>query len=432
MSLSRSLVRRVREREVTDGDLRAAERYLRDWLASAVAGRATGPGEMLLAYGRDGVDLESRVFLAAALSHITETDDLHPGSTTHPGCVVFPPALLLAREEGKSGPDVLEAALAGYEVMIRIGEALGPGHYRIFHNTATAGVFGAAAAAASVLGLGEDAWVWALGSAGTQAAGLWQFNDEGAMSKHLHAGHAASAGLRSALLAARGFTGAAEILEGERGFFAGFCPDPEPDAVLRPSDGWKLPETSLKPYPCCRHVHPAIDAALELRRELGDVGPDTLKAVRISTYDAGRERTDNARPRTPYQAKFSIQYCVAAALIGGPPEMATFDPGRLDDPGISGLLDRTTVEVDEGLEAAYPARWGAEVRVDLRDGGERGARRAVPRGSPEDPLDDEALDRKLRSLLAHGGLEPEEADDLLDRSRALPGGGAPFSIPGLP
>ena len=307
MSLSRALVRLIRSQPTEPHDLQAAERYVRDWLGSTVAGRATPPGAALTAYGQAMADLDARVFLAAALSHITETDDLHQYSVTHPGCVVIPSALLLTHEVGGTGAQALRAVLAGYEAMLRVGEALGEGHFRIFHNTATAGVFGSAAAACTVLDLDEDAWVWALGNAGTQASGLWQFNEDATMSKHLHAGHAA-AGVRAALLAARGFTGPSEILEGAKGFFQGFCPDPVPEAITSEAPGWKLPETSMKPYPCCRHTHPAVDAALELRDSLGrgaqgNLTPDRIGSIRILTYPTALDVTDQPRPTTPYAAK---------------------------------------------------------------------------------------------------------------------------------
>src|SRR5262245_13023100 len=186
-TLSRGLARLIKSRPVGDQDLIQAERYVRDWLGAMVAGGATEPGKILRAYSRNKSALEDRVFLAGALSHITETDDLHRGSTTHPACAVIPVALLLGRHLEKDGKESLHAVLGGYEAMLRVGEALGPAHYRIFHNTATAGVFGSAAAAACLLNLDQNEWVWAFGNAGTQAAGLWQFNADATMSKHLHA-----------------------------------------------------------------------------------------------------------------------------------------------------------------------------------------------------------------------------------------------------
>ena len=389
MSLSRALVRLIRGRPVEPDDLGRAERYVRDWLGCTVAGRATAPGASLTAYGGARQDLEGRVFLAAALSHITETDDLHRSSVTHPGCVVIPTALLLTRETGGTGAQALGAVLAGYEAVLRVGEALGEEHYRIFHNTATAGVFGSAAAACAVLDLDEDAWVWALGNAGTQASGLWQFSEDASMSKHLHAGSAATAGLRAALLAARGFTGPSEILEGRKGFFRALCPDPVPEAITAEAPGWKLPETSMKPYPCCRHTHPAVDAALELRRSLrgpveGDLTPDRVASIEIRTYPAALDLTDRPRPTTPYAATF---------------------------------------------EKAYPARWGAEVVMTLTDGCTLRAIRPDAAGDPERPLDDDTLDHKALELLRYGGIDTSAASELLEACRGLPMAEEVFPLP---
>jgi len=162
----------------------------------------------------------------------------------------------------------LDAIVIGYEATIRIGRAVGTGHYAFWHNTATCGPFGAAAAACHLLE-GSDLRS-ALGLAGTQAAGLWQTRHEpDSMAKQLHAGHAAHAGVLAAILSKQGFQGPRSILEGEQGFFAAMCPGADPEDVLvNPDSEWLLHETSLKPYPACRHAHPAIDAAL--KAELSD------------------------------------------------------------------------------------------------------------------------------------------------------------------
>jgi 2-methylcitrate dehydratase PrpD len=422
-TLTRGLIDLVRALPVADRDLRAAERFVRDWLGCTVAGRAAPPGEALLRYARGQVDLESRAFLAAALAHVTETDDLHRGSITHPGTIVVPTAVVLGRALGAGGKAVLTAILAGYEVMLRVGEGLGPKHYKIFHNTATAGVFGSASAAASLLGLSDEQWMWALGNAGTQAAGLWQFNEDATMSKHLHAGHAAQAGLKAALLAREGFTGPAKILEGDRGFFRGLCADPNPDAVLRPGAGWKLHETSLKPYASCRHTHPVIDAALELRERLADSGfPGPDDRVLIESYSVAVGLNDDPNPTSPYAAQFSLQFCVATALLNGAPGLAAFDPAAIDDPAVRALMRRTTVTEDPALSAVYPASWGGA--VEITDGGRSyRAARSKALGDPELPLSDDALDQKVRELLRFGGMSAVAADRLLAASRALPGNG---------
>ena len=419
-SLTRRLTRYVRERPVTGADRAKAERYVRDWAGSLVAGAAAPTGRTLRAYASDAADLEGRAFLTAALSHVTESDDLHRGSVTHPACVVIPVALLLAQRLERRGHAALDAVLRGYEAMIRVGEALGPGHYRLFHNTATAGVFGSAAAAAALLELDEDGWVWALGNAGTQAAGLWQFNEEGAMTKPLHAGHAAMAGLRAAGLAARGFTGPEAILEGRRGLFTALCPDAAPEAMLAEVGGWKLPGTSMKPYPCCRHTHPAIDAALELRPALAGGRP---VGITIRSYPAGLDRTDCPEPRTPEEARFSIQYAVVTALMRGRPGLEAFEEAALDTDIIREMLEHVEVEVGQDLADAYPRRWGAAVRVVTEDGGEREARRSDARGDPERPLGDDELDRKTLDLFEWAGRGGAWGHEALRDVRALVGDG---------
>lgn len=433
-SLTRSLTRAIRELPVTAQDRRGAERMVRDWVGSRLAGEADPVGRRLTASGIGAPDLPGRVFLAAAHAHVTETDDLHRASVTHPGCVVISTAWEMASTLGKGGHALLEAVLAGYEVMLRVGEALGPGHYRLFHNTATAGVFGAAAAAAQLLELEEDPWVWALGNAGTQAAGLWQFNEEGAMTKPLHAGHAAAAGLRAALLARQGFTGPEAILEGKKGLFRALCSDPNPRRVLAPAPTWKLHETSLKPYPCCRHTHAAIDAALVLRDRLeeetaGVPLAERIAGIRVRAYPAALDVTDRPRPGNPQEARFSLQFAVAAALLDGRPGLATFRRPSLDDPRIRSLMERTSVGVDPLLEAVYPDRWGAEVEVETTDGSRFRELRPDASGDPELPLDGAALDAKVMDLMEGAGVDPQEGHGLLDHLRRLEEDG---SLPELP
>src|SRR5579885_478823 len=208
------------------------QRTVLDWLGSALAGSLEPPARMAQRVASTfGASNEATVFgcgrgsaIAAAFangvaSHILELDDVHKGSTLHGAAPIIPAALAVAEREHRDGRAFLLAIVLGYEAALRIGEAVNPSHYRFWHPTGTAGTFGAAAAAGSLLGLNADQMQNALGSAGTQAAGLWEFNAEGAMSKHLHPGKAALNGLIAADLARAGFTGASRVLEGERGFF---------------------------------------------------------------------------------------------------------------------------------------------------------------------------------------------------------------------
>ena len=212
--------------------VRRAEDLLLDWIGSALAGKGARPVEsiakVMLAQGpadgpsevlihRRGTSPLVAAAINAAASHVAEQDDVHNGSVFHPAAVVFPPALAVAQALQRSGRELLTAAIAGYEVGIRVGEFLGRSHYKVFHTTGTAGTLAAAAAVGHLLRLNGEQMQHAFGSAGTQAAGLWEFLRDAADSKQLHCAHAAAAGLTSAYLAADGFTGATRILDGARG-----------------------------------------------------------------------------------------------------------------------------------------------------------------------------------------------------------------------
>ncbi|MFQ5681961.1 MAG: MmgE/PrpD family protein [Candidatus Binatia bacterium] len=407
--------------------LEVARVYMLDWLGSALAGLATVPGAKLRDYGRVqppgqatlvGLELGRSAEVAAlvngGLSHIVEMDDLDNGSVLHPGAVIIPAALAVAEREHCSGKNFLSAVVAGYEVAIRVGEAVGKRHYHYFHNTATCGVFGAAAAVGWLLGLTEAQCVWALGNAGTQAAGLWEFNTDGDMSKHLHAGRAASNGVLAADLARLGFTGARRILEGPRGFFAATAPGADPGTF---SKYWnrqeqvpvfKIGGVSIKPHASCRHTHPAIDAALALRAQLprGDSDAPSVShitQVHVGTYGAALDLCDNPQPRTPYAAKFSLHYCVAAALSRGHVGVTDFTPQAIADPTVCSLLPRICTALEPQLEARYPAEWPAAVSVILGNGDKLNAVVNHPKGDPENPLTPQELTDKFRDLATYGG-----------------------------
>lgn len=424
MTLTRELVRLIRNKPVTDADLERAAGFVVDTLACALAARKTAPARAISTLSSWSTqDAGRRAFYFGGLAHILELDDLHRTSVTHPGTVVVPAAAALAETMQASGRDFLVAVLHGYEACCRVGNAVGKAHYRIWHNTATCGTFGAAMAAAHVLDLDEDQAVWALGNAGTQSGGVWEFLSAGAMSKHLHTARAAESGVIAALLAREGFTGADTILEGEKGFFAAFCPDPVPEAVLADRQGpWELVQTSIKPWPCCRHTHPAIDAALALHARLGGAAPEE---IRVETYRAALDVCDRPEPTEPYGAKFSLQHCVAEAIRTGAVTTTSFDGEHRD--AARQLRGITALAVDPKIEAAYPDAWGASVRA--RVGGEwLEERRAACNGDPENPLDREELTVKAVELLGLAGFGAVAARELIDEVYALANRNAPVSV----
>jgi len=404
-----------------------ARRAVLDWLGSALAGSLEPPARMARQYVASlGISNEASVFSGgrssasgAALangvaSHILEFDDIHKTSTVHAAAPVISAALAVAERERVDGRAFLLAVALGYEAALRIGEAVNPSHYRYWHPTGTAATFGAAAAAGSLLHLNAAQMLDALGSAGTQAAGLWEFNADGAMSKHLHPGKAAFNGILSADLARLGFTGATRILEGERGFFHAMSDTFDESCI---TDGlgerWKIAENCYKLHSCCGHTHTAIDVALELSAPGVPPGdrPGGLSHILIETYGPGYEIVKELRPRTPYQAKFSIAYCVAVALLDGCVGLEQFSPERLGDPAIAALLERTQVVVADDLTAKYPAAWPARVTLTLPDGAKVTGSSDYPRGNPENPVSTAQLEEKFRLLVVPrlGGAIAERA-----------------------
>ncbi len=427
----------TRERRLPSPSVAIAPTYVIDWLGSVLAGAATEAGGMLVEHARQRPEAAASVlgtglrrspevaaFVNGGLSHIVEMDDLHRASVLHPGAVVIPAALAAAEIADASGGEFLAAVVAGYEVAIRIGEAVGKRHYRYFHNTATCGVFGAAAAAGWLLGLDADQMVWAFGNAGTQACGLWEFNADGAMSKHLHAGRAAAAGLVAAELGGRGFTGARRILEGERGFFAATAPDAEPERVIEGLDSWadhpRIEGVSIKPHSSCRHTHAGIDAALDLRPEISG---QQLDVIEIGTYQAAVDLCDNPEPADPYAAKFSLQYCIAAALTWGHVSPADFSPDSIADPTVRALLPNVSVVAEPEFETLYPREWPVRLRLRSTAGGSWDRHVSSPKGDPENPLSEGELETKFRQLAASGGHEID-ANGFLQWVRGLDAGGA--------
>ncbi len=418
-----------------------AQRAVLDWLGSALAGALEPPARLVQGVvARFGVSDEAVVFAAgrasapgAALangvaSHILELDDVHKGATLHAAAPIIPAALAVAERERAGGAAFLLAVVLGYDTALRVGEAVNPSHYHFWHPTGTAATFGAAVAAGSLLGLDGAQMLDALGTAGTQAAGLWEFNADGAMSKSLHPGKAALNGILAADLARVGFTGATRILEGERGFFGAMATNADPSRVTdRLGAHWKITENCYKLYSCCGHTHTAIDTALDLRAHLGWTGHearDAVTAVEIQTYGPGYEIVRERNPRTPYQAKFSLAYVVAAALLEGWVGLDQFSPDRFGsdgvrEPDIAALLGRTSVVVKPELTALYPAAWPARVTLTLADGRRVSGGGDYPRGNPENPVSTAALEAKFTTLVA-----PRWGDDVawraIDFVHALP------------
>ena len=406
--------------------------YFLDWIGSAFAGHSKPPVKMMLDVVHDlGGNPESTLIpdktktmapLAAmvngASSHIVEMDDLHRESVFHPAAPIIPAVFAAAERTKADGRTLLTAIAAGYEVGIRVAVSVGTSHYRYWHTTSTCGTFGAAAGAAKTLGLDEEGVVWALGSAGTQASGLWAFLVENAMSKQLHPGKAALNGLLAAFLAQRGFTGAQYILEGDKGFFKATSRDFDASRCV---DGlgrvFLFERNSLKYHASCGHTHSAIDAVLQAAGSMS-VNPGDIKELSVHVYEEALELLEKVEPITPYLAKFSLPFCVATAMRYGRVGLDDFTESRLQEPDIIALMGKVRLFGEPELSRQYPAKWPARVEIVTGDGKTLKGASDFPKGDPENPFTEQELIKKFNGLTADA-LKENERNSLFERVMAL-------------
>lgn len=416
--------------------VRRAEELFLDWIASALAGResrpvvalerfaarmgpADGPSELLTTRHRGSPYFAALV--NAAASHVVEQDDVHNGAVFHPGTVVWPAVLAVAQETGASGQDVITAGVVGYEAGIRVGEFLGRSHYKIFHTTGTAGTLASAAAVAHLLGADGAIMLNALGSAGTQAAGLWEFLRDAADSKQLHTAKAATDGMLAAYTARDGLTGATRILEGEQGMAAGMSSDADPTRLVEGlGTRWALLETSFKYHASCRHTHPSADALLQLMRE-HNLTAGNIAAVRAHVHQAAIDVLGPAAAaRTVHQAKFSMPFVLALIALRGSAGITDFTEAALRDAELRDFMPRVAMIYDGDIDAAYPARWIGLVEVETTDGRALRTRVDVPRGDPGNTLSRAELEQKAHRLAAYrSGASPEELARIIARAWSL-------------
>lgn len=384
-----------------------------DWYGSAIAGMDEPPvmalKEILLEMGGneqvtlisgEKTSIANAAMIHGAASHVVELDDIHKASVIHAATVVIPAALAVCEAYDLSGEALITGIVAGYEICYRIGEAVTPSHYHYWHNTATCGTFGSAAAAAKVLGLNEKQTMHALGNAGTQAAGLWEFIEDGANSKQLHTAKAAYNGVLAAQLAKKGFTGAAKILEGNRGFFKAMSKTYNEDKIVeRLGEQYKIMENGFKLFASCRHTHPSMDCVQQLMHD-HEIQPTEIKKILIETYQTVLDITDNAHPHSIYAAKFSIQFCVSLLMQKGRATLKDFNQDTLHDSAIRALMKEVHVVSTKELNEAYPEKWGAKVTIILKDDTSYRMATDFPRGDPENPANQDELIEKFQSLVS--------------------------------
>ena len=386
-----------------------------DFMGVAIAGSAKKESSIWKEY------YEQAAALNAVFGHVMDMDDVHNASITHLAVITVPTAFALAQKLHLSGRQVIEAVAAGYEAGARIGETINPSSYKYWHTTAVVGAFSSGATASKLLGLTEEQMVNCFGSAGTQAAGLWEFLASGSMSKVLHTANANLCGIRAAELAKLGFTGAPTILEGERAFVNALAPEHDMNNLIKGfGEGYRITENSFKPYACCRHTHSA-DYCVEKILAAHDINPDDIVSITDDTYSTAVQTTNNPYPENPYAAKFSVQFCIAAAIILRDLSDRVFTIENINNPKIKDLMSKIKVNVSPKLDDEFhqdPNQWSHKLTITMKSGEIITDQVDYPIGDFKNPFDWAMADRKFR-LLTEDMLGSDVVTRMLDNLHNL-------------
>jgi 2-methylcitrate dehydratase PrpD len=411
---SRKLARHVAELsydKLPQAAVHAFRRALLDYLACAIAGSrldaARAVFDYLQSWDRSAescvVGTKARLaapnaaFVNGTATHSLDFDDGMTRGSVHPAGAIFPALLAMAEKFGSNAEDFIVSGVAAYDVTLRIASTVHPHTSRRgFHNTPTAGVFGAAAGAARLMHMDAAATLNALGIAGSFSGGLRAYLQDGAEVKRLHPGKAARDGITCAELARRGITGASQVIEGRYGFINAVADSNADWECLTGGLGerYEICNVYFKPYPACRHFHAALDAVRAIRRrERFDLSH--IAGVEIGLYEVGAAGHDHKRADNLLEAQMSAPVTTALALAFGDVTVPSFERDNLERADVRRLIEATEVYVDPECERLYPGRRSGVARIRLGDGRVLEERVLDPKGEGENPMSDDDLLRKF-------------------------------------
>lgn len=379
----------------------------------------------------EGRSPEAAAVINGTCGHGEDYDNTFEGCPVHSGVVIVPAVLAAAERYGLGKADIARGLVAGIEVMCRLGLVADKAvHKAGFHPTAVLGAMSAAAAVGTALRLDRGAMRDAFGVAGSTASGIIEYLADGSSTKRLHAGWAAQAGMRAAALGAAGFTGPSSVFEGAHGFFHAFSTPRATDFAPLVEDlgtRWESARLAFKPFACGTMTQPFVDCAIDLARR--GIRPEQV--VRIScevgegTVHRLWEPMDlKRRPPTPYAAKFSGPYCLAAGWVWGDAGLAQFTETAVRDARVLDLAAKVNFRIDPQNE--YPANYTGHIEAELADGSIVVSRVPCLRGGARAPMSREDLLVKARANLAFAGRDPAAADRLALWSDDLMAGTGPF------
>jgi 2-methylcitrate dehydratase PrpD len=351
-----------------------------------------GPGQATVLGRGDKLDLLHAALVNGISSHVFDFDDTHLRTIIHPAGPIASALLPLSETRMMSGREFLHAFILGVEVECRIGNAVYPNHYDVgWHITGTAGVFGAAAAAAKVLGLDRQQTTWALGIAATQSSGLREMF--GTMCKPFHPGRAAQNGLLAAHLAQQSFTSSERGIEAPRGFAHVLSTKFDPDEITQQlGETWEISLNTYKPFACGIVIHPAIDGCIQLRNQHGLKAGD-IASIALKVHPLVLELTGKAEPRTGLEGKFSVYHSCAAAIVHGRCGEHEYSDEVVTNPEIVALRGKVRAEASAGIHEDQ-----VDITLTTSDGRTHHLFVEHAIGSLERPLSDQELDQKVRDL----------------------------------
>lgn len=354
----------------------------------------------------------------ATYAHSVELDDGHKNAGCHAGAVVVPTALTMAQALGRSGKELVAAVAIGYEVTYRIASHVNPAQInKGFHPSSNCGAYGAAAVAGKLMGLNEEQLANALGQAGMLASGTMEATKSGQRAKCVQVGNAAYNGILAAYLAETGMEGCLTALEGPNGLFATQSENVDVEDVCRDlGKVYTIGDTYNKMYPSCRHAQPGIEAALDLGVE-HKIDPNDVAAIHIGTHKVAYELTGIIKePKNSGEAKFSLAYGSAVALREHGFGVANLMEKSYTDPETLELADKVTCEIDTDVQSVFPKKRGAKVRIELKNGTAYEKELYDLKGSPNNPVSTEELERKFMSN-ARAAMPETHARQLLEQLR---------------
>ncbi|HEX6481116.1 MAG TPA: MmgE/PrpD family protein [Ktedonobacteraceae bacterium] len=359
-------------------------------------------------------------------SHGLEMDDVENTSSLHPGVVVFPAALALAEQLRSSPSDFYASVVAGYEVTLRVGAALDPAsaYERGFHPTAVCGTLGAAAASARLLNLSPEQTNMALGIAGSMAAGSMAYLHDGAWTKRLHPGWACHSGIIAARLAAGGFVGPSDILEGPYGFLHAYSSAGDMTQLERgASENFAIMRVSIKPYACCRYMHGPIDCLFEIMHKY-DPDPARISRIHCGVLTGGRgliaDPIEQKREASNVvDAQFSMPFGAAIAILTGKAGLSVFTEEWIHNPVVRALMQKVDCYSSPELDAYYPGEWRASASVEMSDGQEFSASVRYPLGDPQNPLSWQQLEARFHELVAPVIEDGDERVEMIEKVKGL-------------